>query len=400
MGGMTLDQVRDWVIKGELLSAEEFAPLQSEWIAAGHDPVDGEGFIRRLAEDRRITEFQSAALLAGIPGPYMLGPYKVQAHLAAGRLGDVFRAVQVEFNQPVSLKIFPASLSRDPERVARLGREARVGVLVDNIHVVKTYQVGKFGEVPFIALEELQGETLEQRLHRLGPIPYAEACQLMSQAAEGLAYLHLQEVIHRDISPANLWITTQGLVKIMDFGAARDALSFLDTVGEGDAELTLGAVTSMPLGNYAYMSAEQAKSPESADVASDLYSLGCTLYHCLTGEVPFPDKNPIRQMLRHATEAVRPLSDFVSDIPAEVQAIVSRLLAKDAKARYSSAGDAAGDLTAIHPHPMEFSVEPVSPDFMSWLESGAKLDEVTEVQYEPEFQQFVDWVSTDKLPQF
>ena len=404
---MNLENVKQICIPGELLNEKEFDRLANEWLAAGNDSAEGESFVRHLIGAGKLTDFQASAVLAGIPGPYMLGPYRVRAFLAAGRLGNVFQATHVDFGQPVALKIFSPSLSRDPERLARLGREARVGVLVDNLHVVKTFQVGKVGEVPFIALEELNGETLQQRLDRVGSLPYADACRLISLAAWGLDYLHSQEIVHRDICPANLWVTTGEIVKIMEFGAARDALAYLDSLGDdgitgvgAGAELTMRSGGDEPLGHYPYMSAEQAKSPESANVSTDLYSLGCTLYHCLTGQVPFPDRNPVKQMLRHATEAPRLLGEFAADIPSELQEIVSRLLEKDPRKRYDSAEDVATALEAFEPETRTLQAEPVNAEFLEWLQSGAHLDEVTEVQYDPEFQQFVDWVSGESLPRF
>ena len=396
---MNLDAVRRFVVDGHLMSGADFDRFRSDWLASGDGPDDAEPFVRYLCRENRLTDFQAAAVLAGIPGPYRLGPYEVLDFVTAGRLGNVFHAVHIEFRQPVGLKIFPAALSRNPERLTQLGREARVGVLVDNLHVVKTFQVGKIGEVPFIALEELQGETLQQRLDREGRLPYPEVCRLLSQAALGLDYLHSEEIIHRDICPANLWVTNGGIVKILEFGAARDALSYLDSLGEDEVTAADRSTVDDPLGHYAYMSAEQARTPESANVASDLYSLGCTLYHALTGHVPFPDTNPVRQMLRHASEAPRPLDEFAVEIPDELQAIVSRLLAKDPLARYGSAEEVATALAAFEPEARSFEPEAVNAEFVDWLQSGARIEDVTEMEFDPEFQKFVDWVSEESLPQ-
>ena len=343
---------------------------------------------------RELTEFQGEALLAGFAGPYLLGPYRVTGHITAGRLGDVYHAEQIEFHQPVSLKIFPSSLSKDPELAARLGREARVSLQVDSPYVVKTYQVGRVGQIPFIALESLQGETLQQRLEREGRLPYLEACQLIQQAALGLAYIHSQEIIHRDISPASLWVTTQGLVKIMEFGAARDALSYIDSVS-GEDDLTYNQTPDEVLGHYAYMSAQQAENPHAADVSSDLYSLGCTFYHLLTGQVPFDDKNPVRQMLRHASEPPRPLSDFDSSIPQIVQDVVSYLLAKRPEDRYGSAEELASVLATIIPLAAIPEGPAVAPDFLEWVTSVDDGDFGVTVHEpeDPDLQQFVSWLS-------
>ncbi len=396
---MKVEQIGALAVNGQLLSPEQFIQSQFRWLTSGGSADDGPGFVARLMEEHDLTDFQATALLAGVPGPYMLGPYRVTARLTAGRLGDVFRAEHAEFGQPISLKVFPATLSRNKERLARLGREARVGLQADHLHVVKTYQVGKVGDVPFIALEELNGETLEQRLTRDGRLPYAEACQLIQQAALGLAYLHSEDIVHRDICPANLWITTHGLVKIMEFGAARDALSFLDSLDGEEGELTISAEgltgSGGVLGHYDYMSPEQAEDPHSANTASDLYSLGCTLYHCLTGQVPFPDKNPVRQMLRHTNELPQPLADFDPAIPIEVQFIIDKLLAKRSQDRFESADDLSEALAEIVAPKTLPELDPVNAEFLKWLQSSqpSALGDIHEVVYQPEFQEFLDFVS-------
>ncbi len=399
---MNVEQVCAAAINAELLTSEQAAQQAQAWQAREGAAADGAGFVLWLVSEHQLTDFQAAALLSGIPGPYMLGPYRVSARLTAGRLGDVFRAEHAEFNQPVALKIFPATLSRNRERLARLGREARVGLQVDHLNVVKTFQVGKVGEIPFIAMEELSGETLEQRLERDGRLPYAEACELIQQAARGLAYLHSEDVVHRDICPANLWITTHGLVKILEFGAARDALSFLDSLEGDEEELTInmGGQTGGVLGRYDYMSSQQAQDPHSANVASDLYSLGCTLYHCLTGQVPFPDRNPVRQMLRHANETPRVLFDFDQEIPESVQEIVSKLLAKLPSDRFDSAEEVAERLAEVVPPKTLPELDPVNAEFLEWLRTGqndAPAGQLQDVGYEPEFQEFLDFVSESRF---
>lgn len=392
---MNLDQARDLILSGQLLSSARFDEFRDGWLEGHRSAEEGDDFIRWLVDERELTDFQAKALLAGVAGPYVLGPYRVTARLTAGRLGDVYNAEHVEFQQPVSLKLFPASLNQDPELTMRLGREARVSLQVDSPYVVKTYQVGRIGAIPFIALESLRGETLQQRLDREGRIPFVEACQLIQQAARGLAYIHSQDIVHRDICPANLWLSDQGIVKIMEFGAARDALSFVDSLGGDDDDLTVNSSGDDVLGHYAYMSAQQAEDPHSANVASDLYSLGCTFYHCLTGQVPFPDRNPVRQMLRHANEALRPLTDFDPEIPQVVQDVVSYLLAKQPDERYGSADELAEALAVIIPLSALPAATTVAPDFLEWVQTvdDGNFGVMVEEPADPEWRQFVDWLS-------
>lgn len=391
---MNVEQIGKLAVEGRLLNAAQMQERRQEWLARGAADDDGSGFAQWLVEQHDLTDFQAGALQAGISGPYMLGPYRLSFHLTTGRMGDLFHAEHAEFGQPVSLKIFPSATSRDERLLARFGREARVGLAVDHLHVVKTFQVGKVGPVPYIAMEELYGESLETRLARNGRLPYAVACQLIQQATQGLAYLHSEGIVHRDIRPANLWITAHGVVKIMEFGEARDALSFVDDMDgdEDDSSVSLGSgqTVRIAVGQCDYMSAEQAENPQAANAASDLYSLGCTLYHCLTGQIPFPDKNPVRQALRHARATPQPLFDFDQEIPEAVQDIVSKLLAKRPEDRFESADDLSHALATIVAPKLIPELDPVNREFLEWLQTR-QSDDIAE--YEPEFQDFLEFVS-------
>ena len=405
---MNLEQARQLIVDGQLLTSEQCAERCEQWQTSEGPSDDGAGFVRWLIEQGELSDFQGRAVQAGIPGPYMLGPYRVTARQTVGRLGDVFQAEHVEFKQPVSLKVFPAELQRDPERVARLGREARVALqLEDHPNVIKTYQVGRVGEVSFIALEALRGETLERRLARDGHLPFGEACQLIQQAALGLAYLHSQEIVHREICPNNLWVGTEGQLKIMEFSAAHDAMSFIDSLDEeqGDAAPSSYGLSADKVKDrlraamraaryYDYLSVAQVMDPNTTDTASDLYSLGCTFYRCLTGQVPFPDRNPVRQMLRHAFEEPRPLSDFDPEIPQSVQDVVNYLLAKNPDDRYGTAQEIADALAIIMPLATLPSMAEVAPDFLLWVNTidPDSVGVVKEVTADPELQNFVDWL--------
>ena len=405
---MNLEQVQQLIVDGKLLTAELCSERRQQWLASAGAADDGAGFVAWLTEQGELSDFQGRAVQAGIPGPYMLGPYRVTARQTVGRLGDVFQAEHVEFKQPVSLKVFPAELQRDPECLARLGREARVALqLEDHPNVVKTYQVGRYGEVFFIALEALSGETLERRLARDGRLPFGEACQLIQQAALGLAYLHSQEIVHREICPNNLWVGAEGQLKIMEFSAASDAMSFIDSLNEepSDTQVSSYNLSAEKVRDrlraamraaryYDYHSVEQVMDPNTTDEACDLYSLGCTFYRCLTGRVPFPDRSSVRQMLRHAFEEPQPLSDFDPEIPQSVQEVVSYLLAKNPDERYGTAREVADALAIIMPLAVMPSPTAVAPDFRQWIQTmdADSVGVVKEVTAEPELQNFVDWL--------
>ena len=370
---MQWEQVRSLLLNGQLVSPQNLAELEQRFGESCNGSPEGDAFLDWLVQVRVISDFQAVAMRAGVSGPYQLGPYRITSRVVAGRLGDVFRAEHVEFAQPVSLKVFPDSVSRDALLLARIGREIRVALEVDHPNVIKTYHIGRKGNWSYIALEELVGETLEQRLAREVKLPFETACQLIYQAAVGLAHVHSRDIVHRDICPANLWITSREVVKVMEFGAARDALAFLDSSDGGN--LTLSGDPASVLGNYDYMCAEQAQDPHAATCQTDLYSLGCVLYRCLTGVVPFADRNPVRQMLRHASEVPQSLSACGVVAPVALQAIVDRLLAKQPSDRFATASELATSLAGIVPMPESYELDPVNADFALRVQAGPTLEE-------------------------
>jgi anti-anti-sigma factor len=304
----------------------------------------------QLSEDERkladwlirqgaLTPFQAETLLLGLTPPYVLGDWKLQELIAAGRLGNLFKAVNTSTGAAGSLKIFPPGLRRDPLKLARMRREARVAVQLDHPHIVRTRSLGQHEDFTFLVLEPLEGETLSTRLDRESRLSWKETARLGAEAALGLQYLHGRGIVHRDVQPGNLWIRRDGMLEVMEFGAARDALEFLESSdsGVGLSELGGGSI----VGTFDYMAPEQAQDSHAADARSDLYSLGCVLYHCLTGHPPFPDSHPVRQMLRHANERPEPIEKSLPDAAPGVCQIVMRLLGKRPEDRPSQADQVA-----------------------------------------------------------
>jgi len=231
---MDVARVQKLLVDGGVLSAEDVDERIAAWEAGTGPSDDGSEFVEQLVASDILTDFQKAALLAGVSPPYMVGPYLLHDRIAIGLLGNIYRAVHEEFDQPVSLKIFPASLQQDPQRELRLARETRIAVQVQHRNVLRTYQVGKIGDFVFVAFEDLKGETLQERLDKEGRLPLLESCRIARHVAEGLAYLHEQDIVHRDVQPKNIWLNNDGRVLLTEFSAACDALTHLDAA-DGDA---------------------------------------------------------------------------------------------------------------------------------------------------------------------
>jgi serine/threonine-protein kinase len=337
-------------------------------------------------------------------GQVTLGGYRVLDAIGPGRLGNIFHAVQDEFGQHVSLKVFPRGLDEAPDELMQVQRELRVAVQLDHPYVVRTFQVGRIADTYFLAMENLEGgESLASRLGRDGKLPYATACEIARDVAMALEHLHDHDVIHRDVSPENIWITPSGAAKLMEFSAARDPLAYLDAPdGEHDGAAAANNPDEM-VGTYRYMAPEQALDPALADARSDIYSLGCVLYQCLTGHPPFENANPTRLMMRHAMELPQPASEANGDVPAAVSKTLDSMFAKDPNERFQSAKDVVWAMEQFFEAAAAAAVEVVelSPEYVEWCrEKNAQpaADLENAVGMSPELVSFLD-VMTERRRQ-
>jgi serine/threonine protein kinase len=318
----------------------------------GEQPAD-----RAPDPDRGLPE----GLLGPPRGPEeigRLGPYRVFRVLGVGGMGVVLEAVDEQLQRPVALKALLPQLAASASARERFLREARAAAAIDHDHVVTIYQVGEDRGIPYLAMPLLQGETLDTRLRRDRRLGVAEAARVGREVAEGLAAAHRRGVVHRDVKPANIWLETHGSepgdsspryrVKLLDFGLARAA-------GEGGRLTQSGAVVGTP----ADMAPEQAGG-RAVDERADLFSLGCVVYRCLTGQVPFRGSDTLATLAALATETPRPVRELNPEVPAALAELVERLLAKDPACRPPSARAVAEALAALEPTAPSLTIEPVS----------------------------------------
>src|SRR5262245_22534133 len=311
--------------RSKLLPQEEIESLHAQWRAQSRGADDQvEAFRKFLVAQRALTEYQAALIQRGRSDNFFLGGYKILDRIGKGHMGGVYKAVH-GLGQVVALKILPASSAKKPHVLGRFQREARLLTQLDHPNVVRAFQVGDANGVHYIVMEYLEGETLDSVLTRRKRLPAAEAVRLIRQALHGLQHLHERRVVHRDLKPANLMLspaatkpdtTLKATVKILDIGLGRELFDESTPDGQVDTQLTSeGAV----LGTPNYLAPEQARDARTADIRADLYSLGCVLYHCLTGRPPFPDTNIMAQMLKHATEKPATLASLLSEVPVGIQ---------------------------------------------------------------------------------
>ncbi|MEU9739914.1 serine/threonine-protein kinase [Micromonospora chersina] len=265
------------------------------------------------------------------------GRYQSEELLGSGGMGEVWRGRDLRLDRPVAIKVLTAAGVREPMAAERFDREARTAARLTHPHIVGVYDFGTEDDHSYLVMELVEGRTVGD-LVAAGPLPVDQALSIAVQTCDGIAAAHAAGVVHRDIKPGNLIVTPAGTVKICDFGIAR-----LPRLA-GQNTLT-GPATK--LGTSSYMSPEQALGGP-VDPRTDLYGLGCTLYAMLTGAPPFAG-DPLSVLHQHVNEPPPPLRDRRPDVPVELDALVSELLAKDPADRPTDAGVVRERLAALLP---------------------------------------------------
>ena len=266
--------------------------------------------------------------------------YRVEAELGRGGMGIVYRALDSKLGRAVAIKVLPSDATADPERHQRFVQEARSASALNHPNIVTIYEIGNDDGTTFIAMELVDGTPLD-RLIGGAPMPVATALDYAVQSAAALEAAHASGIVHRDIKPANIVVTRDGRVKVLDFGLAK-------LVERAASDATLTALATRPgavMGTPAYMSPEQAQG-ERVGAWSDVFSLGGVLYEMLTGRRPFAGSSDAGLVTAILRDPPAPLRAARADTPADVDAIVTRALAKDPKDRYPDAGVMRADLAA------------------------------------------------------
>ncbi len=297
-------------------------------------------FARLLVERAIITRYQTERLLAGKEDGYFLGSYRILDALGKGGMGKVYKAEHCSMKRLVALKVLANTVLTTERAIQLFLHEIRAVAALVHPNIVTAYDANIVDGRHFLVLEFVDGPNLDQLVRLNGPLKVGLACDYIRQAAQGLDFAHRLGMVHRDIKPANILIQARGtvsepgVVKVSDFGLARIAAPVGASASPGSA--TILTRDNSVMGTPDYLSPEQSRDLHAADIRSDLYSLGCTFYFLLTGQVPFPGGNAMDKIIRHATERPRPLSEFRSDVPADVVAILDRLMAKKPEARFAN----------------------------------------------------------------
>ncbi|OLE24015.1 MAG: hypothetical protein AUG44_20570 [Actinobacteria bacterium 13_1_20CM_3_71_11] len=277
--------------------------------------------------------------------------YRLDDPVAGGGMGEVWRATDLALGRTVAVKVLRPALLRDPSFEARFRAEARTMAALSHRHIANVYDFGRSvlpeGTVTYLVMAYVDGQQLSEKIAASGRLPAGETMSIVAQAADALDAAHRLGVVHRDVKPANLLISADGTVTLVDFGIARSTAATALTTGQ------------TVLGTALYMAPEQA-SGGTVGPAVDLYALGAVAYHALAGQPPFPGENALEIALRHVSDLPPPLP---GDVPPAARTVVERAMAKDPADRYASAADlataaraAAAEPDAVVPVPMPVPV--------------------------------------------
>jgi serine/threonine protein kinase/Tol biopolymer transport system component len=271
-----------------------------------------------------------------------LGSYEILAPLGAGGMGEVYRARDSKLSRDVAIKVLPAGLAQDPASLKRFEREARAVAALSHPNILAIHDFGSCDGVTYAAMELLHGETLRQRLDH-GAIPARRAAEIAREIALGLAAAHEKGIFHRDLKPENLFLTKDGLVKILDFGLARQVRT---TREPGSPTLTDHSEAGAVVGTVGYMSPEQVRG-EPADHRSDIFSFGSVLHEMLSGNRAFKGDSSVETMHAILREEPPALSQSGRHVPPALERIVAHCLEKVPGDRFQSVRDLAFDLGAL-----------------------------------------------------
>jgi TolB-like protein len=266
-----------------------------------------------------------------------LGPYEIAAKLGEGGMGEVFRARDPRLERDVALKVLPAEVADDAERLERFRREARALAALDHPGIVTVFSVEEADGVQFLTMQLVEGEPLD-RLIPAGGLPLERLLALVASLAEALAAAHEKGIVHRDLKPANVMATPGGQVKILDFGLAkRSATPDAETI-DPNFETQAQTRTGVVMGTVPYMSPEQVLG-RRVDHRSDLFALGAIVYELATGERPFRAASTVELMSAILRDAPEPISSRRTELPAALDRVVARAMAKEPADRFASARD-------------------------------------------------------------
>jgi eukaryotic-like serine/threonine-protein kinase len=315
-----------------------------------------------------------------------LSHYRIVSKIGAGGMGEVYLAHDTKLDRKVALKILPADLAANQDRMRRFVQEAKAAAALNHPNIAHIYEIGEHDGTHFIAMEFVEGVTLREKIHR-ERTELRKLLRYLQHVAEGLAKAHAAGIVHRDLKPDNIMITHDGHAKILDFGLAKllepqhpPGISNASTGEDATAIMKQQSTPGMIMGTVGYMSPEQAQGKTNEiDQRSDIFSFGCILFEAVTGKKPFEGDSIVKSLHSLIYEPAPQIKDLNPSAPSDLQRIIRRCLAKDKEERYQTIKDVAIELKELR-RELERNVDsdttappPVSSEGARSTDSGSAI---------------------------
>ncbi|MFA7237441.1 MAG: serine/threonine-protein kinase [Phycisphaeraceae bacterium] len=376
MGLATPEEVNDCVqLRSHLAEEKNQRSLADLLVSSG---IVTERQMRRVRREVEASRSEQQ-----IPG------YQILKKLGAGAMATVFQAKQMSLDRIVAIKVLPKRFTSDPQFVERFYAEGRAAAKLNHPNIVQAYDVGKAGDYHYFVMEYVEGDTVHDYLVKNGKYEEGEALRIIIQIAEALKHAHEKGFMHRDVKPKNIMLAPGGVAKLADMGLAR-------SISDRElAEQEQGKAYGTPY----YISPEQIRGEVSIDFRCDIYALGATFYHMVTGRVPFDGANPSAVMHKHLKQTLTPPDHVNPQLTTGVGEIIEVMMAKDRKNRYASTGDLLEDLKAVASGepPMQARKRFEMSSLAGLEESGRAVETVEVVGAAPLTEQPVFWVALGSI---
>lgn len=295
--------------------------------------TDAQALAAKLVERHWLTEYQAEQLLEGHDDELVFGPYIALTLLGEGGLSRVLRAYHSQTQETVAIKVLHPELRGNQEVRAQFRQEMLALAQLDHPNFIKAYDIDPTGARHWFTMEIVEGIDLQKLVQSSGRLAVSQACDYIRQAAMGLQYAYEHGLVHRDVKPANLLVALKDhRLRILDIGLARREWDFSEA---GTSTVTSSANSAL-MGTADYVAPEQALNPQEANIRADIYSLGCTLFHLITGQVPYPGRSLAKKLLDHQKSPVPSVRQHRPEVPQEVAVIVQKMMAKQAGDRYQT----------------------------------------------------------------
>jgi tRNA A-37 threonylcarbamoyl transferase component Bud32 len=351
------------------------AYLQRRQFARGL-PEDPREFADDMVRDGILTNFQSEQFLLGKWRGFTIGKYKLLERVGVGGMGQVFLCEHMFMKRRVAVKVLPPAKAEQPAALGRFYREARAAGSLEHPHIVRTHDIDQDGNLHFIVMEYVDGSDLLAVVKKFGALDIGRATAYVRQAAAGLDYAFRNGIIHRDIKPGNILVDRKGVARILDMGLARFYKDQSD-------QLTVKYDDKIVLGTADYVAPEQVANSHAVDIRADIYALGATFYFLLAGHPPFPTGTVSQKLLWHRTKEPTPIRQLRPDVPEGLAALVTRMMAKDPKARFQTPAQVDAELEhwvpAEIPLPAAEEMPQLSPAATEAVRDVVAVEQPTEV---------------------